>query len=82
MVLIGGSGAHRVLRDDRVGAVLKTAAVPAGSSVAVIGLGGVGLSIVMGAVLAGASRIIAIDRVATKRGRAVGRGDGRAARRR
>ena len=49
-----------------VGAVLKTAAVPAGSSVAVIGLGGVGLSCVMGAVLAGASRIVAIDRVATK----------------
>ena len=49
-----------------VGAVLKTAAVPAGSSVAVIGLGGVGLSIVMGAVLADASRIVAIDRVETK----------------
>src|SRR4029077_10355005 len=31
-----------------VGAVLKTAAVPPGSSVAVIGLGGVGLSVVMG----------------------------------
>ena len=49
-----------------VGAVLKTAAVPAGSSVAVIGLGGVGLSCVMGAVLAGASRIVAIDRVGSK----------------
>ena len=49
-----------------VGAVLKTAAVPAGRSVAVIGLGGVGLSCVMGAVLAGTSRIVAIDRVATK----------------
>jgi S-(hydroxymethyl)glutathione dehydrogenase/alcohol dehydrogenase len=49
-----------------VGAVLKTAAVPAGSSVAVIGLGGVGLSCVMGAVVAGASRIVAVDRVATK----------------
>jgi S-(hydroxymethyl)glutathione dehydrogenase/alcohol dehydrogenase len=49
-----------------VGAVLKTAAVPAGSSVAVIGLGGVGLSCVMGAVIAGASRIVAIDRVGTK----------------
>ena len=49
-----------------VGAVLKTAAVPAGSSVAVIGLGGVGLSCVMGAVVAGASRIVAIDRVASK----------------
>ncbi len=49
-----------------VGAVLKTAAVPAGSSVAVIGLGGVGLSVVMGAVLAGASQIVAVDRVASK----------------
>jgi S-(hydroxymethyl)glutathione dehydrogenase/alcohol dehydrogenase len=49
-----------------VGAVLKTAAVRAGSSVAVIGLGGVGLSVVMGAVIAGAARIVAIDRVAAK----------------
>jgi S-(hydroxymethyl)glutathione dehydrogenase/alcohol dehydrogenase len=49
-----------------VGAVTKTAAVPAGASVAVIGLGGVGLSCVMGAVLAGAGRIVAIDRVASK----------------
>jgi S-(hydroxymethyl)glutathione dehydrogenase/alcohol dehydrogenase len=49
-----------------VGAVTKTAAVPPGSTVAVIGLGGVGLSCVMGAVLAGASRIVAIDRVAAK----------------
>ena len=49
-----------------VGAVLKTAEVPAGASVAVIGLGGVGLSCVMGAVIAGASRIVAIDRVEAK----------------
>jgi S-(hydroxymethyl)glutathione dehydrogenase/alcohol dehydrogenase len=49
-----------------VGAVLKTAAVPAGSSVAVIGLGGVGLSCVMGAAIAGASRIVALDRVPAK----------------
>jgi Zn-dependent alcohol dehydrogenase len=49
-----------------VGAVLKTAEVPAGASVAVLGLGGVGLSCVMGAALAGASRIVAIDRVAAK----------------
>jgi S-(hydroxymethyl)glutathione dehydrogenase/alcohol dehydrogenase len=49
-----------------VGAVLKTAQVPAGASVAVIGLGGVGLSCVMGAALAGAARIVAIDRVAAK----------------
>jgi S-(hydroxymethyl)glutathione dehydrogenase / alcohol dehydrogenase len=44
-----------------VGAVVKTAAVPAGSTIAVIGLGGVGLSCVMGAGLAGARRIIAVD---------------------
>lgn len=49
-----------------VGAVLKTAAVSAGSTVAVIGLGGVGLSCVMGAVLADAARIVAIDRVPAK----------------
>jgi S-(hydroxymethyl)glutathione dehydrogenase/alcohol dehydrogenase len=49
-----------------VGAVVKTAAMPAGSSVAVWGLGGVGLSVVMGAVLAGAARIVAVDRVAAK----------------
>jgi S-(hydroxymethyl)glutathione dehydrogenase/alcohol dehydrogenase len=49
-----------------VGAVRKTAQVPTGASVAVIGLGGVGLSCVMGAVLAGAARIVAVDRVAAK----------------
>lgn len=49
-----------------VGAVLKTAAVAPGATVAVIGLGGVGLSCVMGAVLAGASRIVAVDRVPAK----------------
>lgn len=60
-----------------VGAVLKTAAVPHGASVAVIGLGGVGLSCVMGAVVAGASRIVAIDRVGAKldAARAVGATD-------
>jgi S-(hydroxymethyl)glutathione dehydrogenase/alcohol dehydrogenase len=61
-----------------VGAVLKTAAVPAGSSVAVIGLGGVGLSVVMGAVLAEASPIVAIDRVEAKLdvARSIGATDG------
>ncbi len=61
-----------------VGAVLKTAEVPAGASVAVIGLGGVGLSCVMGAALAGAGRIVAIDRVEAKleTARAVGATDG------
>jgi S-(hydroxymethyl)glutathione dehydrogenase/alcohol dehydrogenase len=44
-----------------VGAVIKTAQVAAGDTVAILGLGGVGLSCVMGAVLAGARRIIAVD---------------------
>ncbi|MGR3321125.1 MAG: Zn-dependent alcohol dehydrogenase [Pseudooceanicola sp.] len=43
------------------GSVIRTAKVPPGSTVAVIGCGGVGLSAVMGAKLAGALRIIAID---------------------
>lgn len=49
-----------------VGAVLNTARVRPGSSVAVFGAGGVGLSIVMGAKLAGASRIIAVDQAGGK----------------
>jgi NDMA-dependent alcohol dehydrogenase len=44
-----------------VGSVLNTAQVSSGSSVAVFGAGGVGLSTVMGAGLAGANLIIAID---------------------
>jgi S-(hydroxymethyl)glutathione dehydrogenase/alcohol dehydrogenase len=44
-----------------IGAVLNTAKVEAGASVAVFGLGGVGLSVVQGAVMARAARIIAID---------------------
>lgn len=46
-----------------VGAALRTAAVRAGESVAVIGCGGVGLSVIQGCRLAGASPIIAIDPV-------------------
>jgi S-(hydroxymethyl)glutathione dehydrogenase / alcohol dehydrogenase len=49
-----------------VGAVINTARVPAGSTVAVIGCGGVGLSAVNGAALAGASRIIALDTLPEK----------------
>jgi S-(hydroxymethyl)glutathione dehydrogenase/alcohol dehydrogenase len=49
-----------------VGAVVNAAHVTAGESVAVIGCGGVGLSAVQGARLAGASRIVAVDRVADK----------------
>jgi S-(hydroxymethyl)glutathione dehydrogenase/alcohol dehydrogenase len=44
-----------------VGAVLNIAKVTAGSTVAVFGLGGVGLSVVQGAIMAKASRIIAVD---------------------
>ena len=50
-----------------VGAVLNTARVEAGASVLVMGLGGIGLSIVQGARVAGAARIIAADPVATRR---------------
>lgn len=44
-----------------VGAVLNTARVEAGSSVVVFGMGGVGLSTIMGARAAGATTIIAVD---------------------
>lgn len=44
-----------------VGAALNTAHIKPGSSVVVYGAGGVGLSIVMGAKLAGAARIIVVD---------------------
>jgi S-(hydroxymethyl)glutathione dehydrogenase/alcohol dehydrogenase len=44
-----------------IGAVLNTAKVEPGSTVAVFGLGGIGLSVVQGAVMAKAERIICID---------------------
>ncbi|GGB98011.1 S-(hydroxymethyl)glutathione dehydrogenase/class III alcohol dehydrogenase [Marinobacterium sp. D7] len=44
-----------------IGAVLNTAKVEPGSTVAVFGLGGIGLSVIQGARMAQASRIIAID---------------------
>jgi len=73
--VVPASGAIRV-RDDApldvvalvgcavatgVGAVMNTAAVESGATVAVIGCGGVGLSVAQGARLAGAGRIVAID---------------------
>ncbi|RGE21070.1 alcohol dehydrogenase catalytic domain-containing protein [Leucobacter sp. wl10] len=79
-VVVPASGAIKV-RDDApldviavvgcavatgVGAVLNTAAVEPGATVAVIGCGGVGLNVVQGAKLAGAERIIAIDVVPDK----------------
>jgi S-(hydroxymethyl)glutathione dehydrogenase/alcohol dehydrogenase len=44
-----------------VGAVIRTAKVRPGATVAVIGCGGVGLNVIQGAVIAGASRVVAID---------------------
>lgn len=49
-----------------VGAVIHTAKVEPGATVAVIGCGGVGLSAINGAAIAGAARIIAIDTVQSK----------------
>jgi len=44
-----------------IGAVLNTAKVEPGASVAVFGLGGIGLSVIQGAAMAGAERIIGVD---------------------
>lgn len=49
-----------------VGAVLNTAKVEEGSSVAIVGAGGVGLNVVQGAVIAGAAQIIAVDLLESK----------------
>lgn len=48
------------------GAVFNTARLAPGEEVAVVGLGGVGMSALLGAVAAGASRIVAVDRSAEK----------------
>jgi len=50
-----------------LGAALFTAGVSPGSSVAVIGCGGVGQAVIQGAFLSGAARVIAIDPVASRR---------------
>jgi S-(hydroxymethyl)glutathione dehydrogenase / alcohol dehydrogenase len=50
-----------------VGAALNTAQVQPGTTVAVIGCGGVGQSVIQGARIAGAGRIIAVDPVEMKR---------------
>ena len=49
-----------------VGAVLNTAKVPPGGQMAVVGLGGVGMNALMGGVVAGAERIVAVDLNADK----------------
>ncbi len=50
-----------------LGAAINTAQVEAGSSVAVIGCGGVGISVVQGARVQGAAQIVAVDPVASRR---------------
>ncbi|MBO8193509.1 Zn-dependent alcohol dehydrogenase [Streptomyces oryzae] len=50
-----------------LGAVFNTARVEAGSSVAVIGCGGVGISAIQGARACGAAQIVAVDPVAARR---------------
>ena len=49
-----------------IGAAIHTSKVRPGETVAVIGCGGVGLSVINGAAIAGAGRIIAVDSVASK----------------
>lgn len=49
-----------------LGAVFRTARVEPGETVAVIGCGGIGLNCVQGAAIAGAGRVIAVDRVESK----------------
>ncbi len=49
-----------------LGAVFRTARVEPGSSVAVIGAGGIGLAAIQGARIAGANRIVAVDLVDSK----------------
>jgi alcohol dehydrogenase len=49
-----------------VGAVINTAAISAGTKVAIIGLGGVGLAALIGALAAGARQIVAVDLSAAK----------------
>ncbi|MFF5441238.1 Zn-dependent alcohol dehydrogenase [Streptomyces achromogenes] len=61
-----------------LGAALNTADVAAGSSVAVIGCGGVGISVIQGARLKGAAEIVAVDPVASRRESALGFGATRA----
>jgi len=49
-----------------VGAAMNTASIRSGDTVAVIGCGGVGLNVIQGARIAGASKIIAVDMVESK----------------
>ena len=57
-----------------VGSVFNTARLPPGATVTIVGLGGIGLSAVQGARIAGASRIFAVDPIAHKREAAAAQG--------
>jgi S-(hydroxymethyl)glutathione dehydrogenase/alcohol dehydrogenase len=57
-----------------IGAALNTAGVTPGSSVAVIGCGGVGQSVIQGARIAGAATIVAVDPSAERRDSSMGIG--------
>jgi S-(hydroxymethyl)glutathione dehydrogenase/alcohol dehydrogenase len=54
-----------------VGAAILTAKVEPGSSVAVIGCGGVGMNVIQGARIAGAAEIVAVDTIEAKRASAL-----------
>jgi len=49
-----------------LGAAMNTAKVEPGTTVAVVGCGGVGLNVIQGAILCGAARVIAVDRLDSK----------------
>ncbi|MEV7614529.1 Zn-dependent alcohol dehydrogenase [Streptomyces sp. NPDC089799] len=54
-----------------LGAAINTAKVEAGSSVAVIGCGGVGISVIQGAKVQGAAQVVAVDPVESRRAAAL-----------
>ncbi|MDH3659676.1 MAG: zinc-dependent alcohol dehydrogenase family protein [Alphaproteobacteria bacterium] len=54
-----------------VGAVMNTAAVPKGASVAIVGLGGTGLAALMGAKAADAGKVVGFDLLPDKRAKAI-----------
>jgi len=53
--------AHRLRRNDRIGAVINTAKVEPGAKVVVFGLGGIGLNVVQGCRMVGADMIVGVD---------------------
>ncbi len=57
-----------------VGAALNTARIEEGATVMIVGLGGIGISIAQGARLAGASRVIGVDPLESRREQSLGFG--------